>query len=140
MTLADLLARFDDVEHGPDGFLVHCPAHEDSHQSLRFAVSDQGKILARCRAGCETAKVVAALGLTMRDLARMTPGDVVVPRATSTDVPAAPADVARLAVTLDRYAATLAGARLSHDPIVGAAFDYAEERFGLSGEDRKSVV
>src|SRR5690606_15009927 len=88
VTLADLLARFPDVETSPDGWLVHCPAHDDSRQSLRFAVSDAGKILVRCRAGCETPRVVEALGLTMRDLATMTPGDVPAEkRAVSQDVP-----------------------------------------------------
>ena len=132
MTLDDLLGRLDDVEHTADGFLVHCPAHNDSHQSLRIAVSDAGKILLRCRAGCETSKVVEALGLTMRDLATMTPGDVQIARATSQDVPASTEDVARLAVLLDRYAENLfADGR--------AAVLYARDRFGLSPEDAERL-
>ncbi|WP_211240004.1 hypothetical protein, partial [Promicromonospora kroppenstedtii] len=75
-TLADLISKFDDVEHTDDGVLVHCPAHSDSRQSLRLTVADKGKVLVRCRAGCPTPKVVEALGLTMRDLATMKPGDV----------------------------------------------------------------
>ncbi|WGH21219.1 DNA primase/helicase [Arthrobacter phage ObiToo] len=128
MTLADLIARLDDVETTPDGYLVHCPAHNDSKQSLRLTVSDAGKVLLRCRAGCATKDVVAALGLTMRDLATMTAGDVdFTARATSQDVPASPADVAALAVKLDGYHA----APLTENP----ALDYAEERFGVDASD-----
>lgn len=130
MYLADLLARFDDVETGSDGYLVHCPAHSDSRQSLRLAVSDAGKVLLRCRAGCETDAVLAALSLTRRDLATMLPGDVEIARATSRDVPASPAEIARLAVTLDRYAEAF------RDLGDGTpARDYLSERFGISHDD-----
>ncbi|WGH21110.1 DNA primase/helicase [Arthrobacter phage Cassia] len=133
MTLADLIARLDDVETTPDGYLVHCPAHADSKQSLRLTVSDQGKVLLRCRAGCETKDVVAALGLTMRDLATMTAGDVdFSARATSQDVPASPADVAALAVKLDGYAARLAD---EDDLDAPGALIYAAQRFGVDAED-----
>jgi putative DNA primase/helicase len=127
MTLADLLARLDDVEETPDGWLVHCPAHNDSKQSLRLAVSDSGKVVVKCRAGCQTADVVKALGLTMRDLATMTAGDVPTERrAVSQDVPASPADVAALAVRLDGYFA-----RYWDDADGAAAQEYARTRFGI---------
>ncbi|WP_144722261.1 phage/plasmid primase, P4 family [Cellulosimicrobium sp. TH-20] len=136
MTLADLLDRIDDVEETHDGYLVSCPAHEDSHNSLRLAVSDSGKVIMRCRAGCETSDVVKGYGLTMRDLARMTPGDVKHERAVSQDVPASPADVARLAVRLDGWAADLAPAGAS-----GAedALGYAADRFGITAEDAERL-
>ncbi|WGH20329.1 DNA primase/helicase [Arthrobacter phage MaGuCo] len=127
MTLADLLARLDDVEETPDGYLVHCPAHADSKQSLRLAVSDAGKVVVKCRAGCATPDVVKALGLTMRDLATMKPGDVPTEkRATSQDVAASPADVAALAVRLDGYFS-----RYWDDPAAGEAQAYALRRFGI---------
>ncbi|UIW13520.1 DNA primase/helicase [Arthrobacter phage Lizalica] len=133
MTLADLIARLDDVETTPDGYLVHCPAHNDSKQSLRLTVSDAGKVLLRCRAGCETKDVVAALGITMRDLATMTAGDVdFSARATSQDVPASPADVAALAVKLDAYAARLARNEYAE---ADAALTYAMTRFGVEADD-----
>ncbi|WNN93994.1 DNA primase/helicase [Arthrobacter phage Nitro] len=133
MTLADLIARLDDVETTADGYLVHCPAHADSKQSLRLTVSDAGKVLLRCRAGCETKDVVAALGLTMRDLATMTAGDVdFTARATSQDVPASPADVAALAVKLDAYAGALARNEYAE---ADAALAYAALRFGVDAED-----
>ena len=127
MTLAELLARLNDVEETPDGWLVHCPAHNDSKQSLRLAVSDRGKVVLKCRAGCETADVVKALGLTMRDLATMSAGDVQTDRrATSQDVPAGPAEVAALAVRLDGYFA-----RYWDDESGTAAQEYAWARFGI---------
>jgi putative DNA primase/helicase len=142
MTLTDLLGRFDDVEETADGYLVHCPAHVDSHQSLRLTVSDAGKVLVRCRAGCPTTKVLESLGLTMKDLASMTPGDATPDRtATSVDVPAPAAEVAALAVKLDAYAATLATASVigeQGDPGVDA-LDYASRRFGVTAEDARRL-
>jgi putative DNA primase/helicase len=132
LRLSDLLAKLPDVEQTADGYLVHCPAHDDSKQSLRLTVSDAGKVLLRCRAGCETDDVVKALGLTMRDLATMEAGDVdpsVV--AVSRDVDASPEDVARLAVKLDDYAHKLS----VYDAPALEAYAYAEERFGIGRED-----
>jgi putative DNA primase/helicase len=132
VTLSELLARFDDVEETPDGYLVHCPAHNDSQQSLRFSVSAAGKVLVKDRAGCETKDVLKALGLTMRDLAKMTPGDVdLSKRAVSQDVAASPAEVAKLAVQLDRYAAAL----IQHVD----ATDYARDRFGVTLDDAERL-
>lgn len=128
MTLSELLAGLSDVVESADGYLVHCPAHDDSKQSLRLTVSDSGKVLMRCRAGCSTKDVVAAFGLTMRDLASMTPGDVELFRtATAQDVPASPADVAALAVRLDGYAANLRNNTLG--------LSYAADRFGVTEDD-----
>jgi len=133
-TLADLLGRFDDVEQTADGYLVHCPAHTDSHQSLRLSVSDQGKVLLRCRAGCDTKDVVAAVGLSMRDLATMTAGEALpAKRATSTALPATPAAIASLAMRLDGYASALLTATRSED--ANEAFSYASGRFGLLTTD-----
>ncbi|MFD0044767.1 phage/plasmid primase, P4 family [Pseudarthrobacter scleromae] len=130
MTLSDLLTKLDDVEATPDGYLVHCPAHNDSKQSLRLTVSDSGKVLMRCRAGCETKKVVKALGLTMKDLATMTAGSVDLDKvATSKDVAASPADVAALAVKLDEWAAALSTEAAEE------ALAYAFTRFGVTEAD-----
>lgn len=137
MTLADLIATLDDVETTADGYLVHCPAHSDSKQSLRLTVSEQGKVLLRCRAGCKTTDVVKALGITMKDLATMTAGEVdFSERATSQDVPASPADVAALAVKLDRYAAALRDENNLDSP---AAAIYAADRFGVSEADAERL-
>jgi len=137
VTLSDLLGRLDDVEETADGWLVHCPAHDDSQQSLRLTVSDQGKVLVRCRAGCPTPKVVEALGMTMRDLATMTAGDVDPSKHTvSQDVPAAPGEVAALAVRLDGFSAALQGETHSG---AADAFAYARDRFGVTAEDARRL-
>jgi putative DNA primase/helicase len=45
-----------------------CPAHPDKHQSLGVAVGRQGNVLITCYAGCEPSKIVAAIGLDLKDL------------------------------------------------------------------------
>jgi putative DNA primase/helicase len=45
-----------------------CPAHADSTPSLTVSQSGDGRVLVNCFAGCKAEAVVAALGLTMRDL------------------------------------------------------------------------
>lgn len=133
MTLSELLSRLSDVEETPDGFLVHCPAHNDSKQSLRLTVSDAGKVLMRCRAGCKTSAVVEALGLTMRDLATMTAGDVSLEHtASAQDVPASPADVAALAVRLDGYNLAIVSKG-------SGALEYASDRFGVTLADAERL-
>jgi putative DNA primase/helicase len=135
LNLAALLARFPTLEESPDGWLARCPGHDDSHASLRIAVSDAGKVLLKCRAGCPTERVLDALGISFGDLATMSVGDVdVSARATSQDVPASPEDVAALAVKLDRYSTALRRA-MEDDTDALDAQRYAAERFGLSGGD-----
>lgn len=135
MKLDDWLGRFAEVVEERDGWVVPCPAHTDSHPSLRVAVSDAGKVLLKCRAGCRTDDVLRALNMTWRDLEGVEPGDVPT-RATSRDVPASPADVARLAVTLDRWTEALWS---ETDLEAAAVFDYARDRFGLSDDDVKRL-
>ncbi len=50
------------------GWRSRCPAHDDRKPSLSIGVGDNGKVLLHCHAGCATADILAALGLTMRDL------------------------------------------------------------------------
>lgn len=129
LTLDDLVARFGGADPSPDGWLATCPAHDDSHRSLRLAVSDAGKVLLKCRAGCETPAVLSAVGLSLRDLATADASGAEAPAVSSTTAPASPADVAALAVQLDRYAEALGA---TSDP---AAVIYAADRFGLSDAD-----
>jgi hypothetical protein len=44
-----------------------CPAHQDRTNSLSIGIGEKG-ILVKCHAGCDTADVVKALGLDLRDL------------------------------------------------------------------------
>ncbi|CCK59356.1 DUF3631 domain-containing protein [Mycobacterium canetti] len=54
------------TDHG-DRATAQCPAHDDHRPSLALRQVD-GSVLIHCHAGCETASVVAALGLGLADL------------------------------------------------------------------------
>jgi putative DNA primase/helicase len=43
------------------GWIARCPAHEDRKPSLSITEAKGGKVLVRCHAGCEQARVIAAL-------------------------------------------------------------------------------
>ena len=65
-TVLERLAHVKKVGEGK--YQARCPAHDDRTPSLTINEADDGKVLLRCWAGCETEAVVAALGLTWRDL------------------------------------------------------------------------
>lgn len=50
------------------GWTTACPAHEDRKPSLSVSEGDDGRALVCCHSGCTSDAIVAALGLTMRDL------------------------------------------------------------------------
>ncbi len=56
-------------------FDCRCPSHEDRNPSLSVAVGADGRVLLRCHAGCSTAQIAAALGLTLPDLFASRNGD-----------------------------------------------------------------
>lgn len=71
-----LLERLAAVRNvGPGRWIARCPAHEDRHPSLSIKETDDGTILLKCWAGCSAAEVVAAVGLTLRDLFPHAPVD-----------------------------------------------------------------
>jgi hypothetical protein len=53
---------------GLNQWVDRCPVHEDHRPSLSISAGKDDKALLICRAGCETAAVVAALGLSMAEL------------------------------------------------------------------------
>lgn len=59
--------NFHGQRNGHD-FKCLCPTHEDSKESLSVTEGKNGIVLIKCFAGCDTKKVVAALGLTFADL------------------------------------------------------------------------
>jgi len=65
---ARLIARLDGViDRGDSKWYARCPAHEDRSPSL--SIHDTGeRILIHCFADCATEGVLAAVGLTFRDL------------------------------------------------------------------------
>ena len=67
MRLSDILQRLKGVKGGGKQYTALCPAHEDKKPSL--AISEKkGKILLHCHAGCPKEKIVAAMGLEVKDL------------------------------------------------------------------------
>lgn len=113
-----MLGRLEKVkENGPGRWLACCPAHDDRSPSLAVRETQDGTVLMKCFAGCQTVDVLAAISLDMADLfpqrdndayrTSKRPGERWVPR----DVLAA---VAREAViTLMAAEATHRGDRLS---------------------------
>ena len=70
MTLREFLPRLRGVRTSGGGtqYTALCPAHDDEHASLSVSEGQDGRILLRCHAGCETAAILAALDLTLSDL------------------------------------------------------------------------
>jgi replicative DNA helicase len=68
MTYEAFIAPFEKQTKTRVGVLVKCPAHNDGTASLQVCRAGDGKIMLHCFAGCKTESVVAALGLTMKDL------------------------------------------------------------------------
>lgn len=62
-------------QSGVDRWMAVCPAHADKRASLSLRMVD-GKLLMYCHAKCPTADVLAALGVTMRELTGMFGGTV----------------------------------------------------------------
>lgn len=55
-------------EKGSGRWIARCPAHEDRSPSLSIKELDDGRILLKCFAGCETESVLSAVGLEFSDL------------------------------------------------------------------------
>ena len=67
--IAALIERLQGVRStGPNRWLARCPAHDDRRPSLTIRLTDDGLCLLHCFAGCETADIVAAIGLELGDL------------------------------------------------------------------------
>jgi CHC2 zinc finger len=63
-----ILSSLTKVKKSGKGYTACCPAHPDKGPSLSVGEGDDGRVLLHCFAGCSTATVLAALGLTMVDL------------------------------------------------------------------------
>jgi len=53
---------------GKNSYMAQCPCHEDKEPSLAVSEGDDGRVLLKCFAGCNTEDIVAELGLSMADL------------------------------------------------------------------------
>ena len=67
MTFDEILSRFQVKTSYQGKAQCICPAHNDKEASLTIARGDRGTVV-HCHAGCETADVLAAVGLQMKDL------------------------------------------------------------------------
>lgn len=124
-----------------DGYIACCPTHDDKTPSLSLGVADDGRILVKCHAGCKTEDVVAAIGLTMRDLAPETTGrtpGVVTSAPRHTNLPAiAPAFIQEAHERLDdRARAYLRDNRMLSDDIIERYCLGIDER---NGEGRLTI-
>ena len=68
MTLKDILGRLNGVKGSGTQYTAKCPAHDDRHASLSVGEGQDGRILLKCHAGCSTQSILAAMGLSERDL------------------------------------------------------------------------
>lgn len=130
LVLSELLERFDEViEDGEGSYRVQCPSHDDSDPSLVLTLKKDGKLLVKCRAGCETKDVLKKLGLSFSDLHNVVPGEGISAR---TNEPEGPTQ--NEYDELEKYVAA-AAVRL-HGDSSGAeeALAYLYERFGVTPE------
>ena len=68
MTPAEHLVDLLSAKRNGAGWIAKCPTHEDRQPSLSIHEGADGRVLLKCFAGCTTANLVAAIGLTLRDL------------------------------------------------------------------------
>lgn len=68
MDFDEVLAHFPQARRSGAGWQARCPAHEDRTPSLTITEGDDGRTLVMCHAGCPAKAIVAAVGLTLRDL------------------------------------------------------------------------
>lgn len=71
----DAAALIAAVRSGSRGGEARCPAHSDRDPSLSVSPGRDGRVLVKCHRDCTTESVVAALGMTMGDLAAAGAGD-----------------------------------------------------------------
>lgn len=63
-----LLQRFPGAKKNGEGYRAICPSHPDKTPSLSISQGGGGKVLLHCHAGCEIETILAAVGLTAKDL------------------------------------------------------------------------
>ncbi len=64
LTVQEVRQRLGAPEHGN----ARCPAHEDKHASLSVSAGENGRVILKCHAGCDTQAVLDKLGLTFADI------------------------------------------------------------------------
>jgi hypothetical protein len=67
MIPTEILSRFAHVRRSGDGWMAHCPAHDDRNSSLSITQRED-KVLMYCHAGCAAEAVCAAAGIQISEL------------------------------------------------------------------------
>lgn len=67
MTYNEILSRFQVKRSYRDKAQCICPSHNDKEASLTISKGEKGTVV-HCHAGCETADVLGAVGLSLKDL------------------------------------------------------------------------
>ena len=67
MTFDEVLSHFQVNKRYRDKAQCLCPAHSDKEPSLTISRGDKGTVM-HCQAGCDTEKILGAVGLKMTDL------------------------------------------------------------------------
>ena len=68
LVLDEILLALQGVQRTGDNYKAKCPAHDDRTASLSVKTGDTGAILLKCFAGCTYDKIIAAMGLSSRQL------------------------------------------------------------------------
>ena len=63
-----LLGKLEGVTSRGGYWMARCPAHNDGEASLSIARGTEQPVVLNCKAGCETADVLAAIELTLTDI------------------------------------------------------------------------
>jgi hypothetical protein len=108
MSAAKLLERLQGVRQtGNARWLARCPAHEDRSPSLSVRELEDGTVLVKDFGGCGAADVVAAAGLSLRDLF---PERLLDDRRVRTSVARIPASDALVAIDHEAHVVAVIGA------------------------------
>lgn len=134
MKLTEFLSRLTVKNEEHDGWLAKCPGHDDSKPSLRITVSeDSGKVLLKCRVGCDNPHIMASMGLTIKDLASMVDDTNGEHSTTSNDALPEESAIAELGDQLNTWALDL------DTPLGSDVLAYAAQRFGIEPEDARRL-
>lgn len=66
--LMKFLTGLQNVQEDGGGWNAKCPQHDDGKNSLSISVSDAGKAVWHCHAGCDPKAIIYATGVTMREM------------------------------------------------------------------------
>jgi putative DNA primase/helicase len=63
-----VVARLNNARANGSGWTARCPGHDDGHNSLSIDEGEDGRALLYCHVGCDVERIVAGLGIDLRDL------------------------------------------------------------------------